>query len=193
MTDPLTPTWDSHPPAERELLAYTTRVLDEHQAPLLRLAYALTGDWPAAQDVLEDAVLALSNALMAGQIASGVGPWLRSTVRHKAIDWVRARARERGALADLAQHPPDGPPDPAKAAERADTVRHVLAHLGDLPERERRAFTLRYLDGMTCDQAADAMGTSPQSVRNQCHRARERLRALLDDDPEISGTHPVGE
>ena len=130
---------------------------------------------------------------MAGQIAGDVGPWLRSTVRHKAIDWVRARARERGALADLAQHPPDGPPDPAQAAEHADTLRHILAYLADLPERERRAFTLRYLDGMTCDQVADAMGTSPQSVRNQCHRARERLRALLDDDPRISGTHPVAE
>jgi len=130
---------------------------------------------------------------MAGQIAGDVGPWLRSAVRHKAIDSVRARARDRAALADLAQHPPDGPPDPAKAAERADTVRHILADLADLPERERRAFTLRYLDGMTCDQVADAMGTTPKTVRNQCHRARERLRALLDDDPEISGTHRVAE
>ena len=190
MTDPLTPTWDSRPPAERELLAFIARVLDEHQAPLLRIAFALTGDWPAAQDIVQDAVLALCDALMAGQIAGDVGPWLRSTVRHKAIDWVRARARERGALAGLAQHLPDGPPDPAQAAEHADTVRHVLEHVETLPEGQRLAVRLLILESRSPDEAAQALGVKPETVRRQCRQALAALRETLGAEIHSSDGEP---
>ena len=182
MADPLTPAWDGHRPSERELLAFITRVLDEHEAPLLRTAFGLTGDWPAAQDAVHDAFLALCDTLMAGQRIGHVAPWLRSTVRHKAIDWVRARAREREALAGLARHPPDSPRDPAQAAERADTLHHVLARLDDLSERERRVIELRFLQGKSSTEAAQALGTNPQTVRNQFQRALSRLRELLAKD-----------
>jgi len=116
---------------------------------------------------------------LAGQIGGDVGPWLRSTVRHKAIDWVRARARERGALADLAQHPPDGPPDPAQAAERGDTLRHILVHLADLPERERRVIELTYIEEKTCDEIAEVLGIHRASVTELRRRAIARLRTDL--------------
>ena len=112
-------------------------------------------------------------------LRASAGAWLRSTVRHKAIDWVRARARDREALGGLAQHPPDAAPDPAKAAERADTLRHVLKHVAELPDPERRVLDLRCLQEMSTTQAAEALGPSPQTVRNQYQRALSRLRGLV--------------
>ena len=127
---------------------------------------------------------------MAGQIAGDVGPWLRSTVRHKAIDWVRARARERGALAGLAQHLPDGPPDPAQAAEHADTVRHVLAHVETLPEGQRLAVRLPILESRSPDEAAQALGVKPETVRRQCRQALAALRETLGAEIHSSDGEP---
>lgn len=61
------------------------------------------------------------------------------------------------------------------ALERA---REILALL---PGAERDAVSLTVLAGLTCDQAAQILGCSTSAVTSRVHRARLRLRDLLED------------
>ena len=55
--------------------------------------------------------------------------------------------------------------------------RQVVAYLlQKLPERERTAVVLHYLSEMTCEEIGDFLEISPNTVKSQLHRARERLK-----------------
>ena len=67
--------------------------------------------------------------------------------------------------------------DAASAAEAAEML-HVL--LGQLRPRDRLVLTLLYIEELTVAEAAERTGWSKVMVKVQAHRARKRLRALLD-------------
>jgi RNA polymerase sigma-70 factor, ECF subfamily len=65
------------------------------------------------------------------------------------------------------------------SAEQAASVVHRL--LGDLPPRDRLVLTLIYLEGRSVAEAADQCGWSQTMVKVQAHRARKKLKKLLDE------------
>lgn len=72
-------------------------------------------------------------------------------------------------------------PDPAdfatQTAER-DLINQVLLRL---PERQRAALLLRAVQGLTCDEIAQALGMSGPAARQTLSRGRERFRTLYDE------------
>lgn len=86
-------------------------------------------------------------------------------------------------------------PAPLGAASRFDptaldeaVVVHValLAAIGQLPERQRTAVSLRYFADLPVDDVAGAMGVSAGSVKTHLHRGLERLRTTLAvDEPAL--------
>jgi RNA polymerase sigma-70 factor (ECF subfamily) len=57
----------------------------------------------------------------------------------------------------------------------------VHAAIRSLPRAQREAVVLHYFAGLTCAEAATAMGVSPGSVMTHLYRARLRLRELLGE------------
>ncbi len=60
----------------------------------------------------------------------------------------------------------------------------VLEALGQLNERYQRAITLRYLSGLTPEDAAHAMGLSKATFAVVLHRAMGALRKVIDQQPK---------
>jgi len=71
-------------------------------------------------------------------------------------------------------------PSPEAAMVVAMTVRQALAAMP--PRRRECAVACLYLD-MSAEEASQALGVSPSTVRVQLHRARNDLRAALTDPP----------
>ncbi|HQU45331.1 MAG: hypothetical protein B7Z74_03350 [Deltaproteobacteria bacterium 21-66-5] len=65
------------------------------------------------------------------------------------------------------------------AAEQAAVIVHSV--LGELPPRDRLVLTLLYLEGCSVAEAADRSGWSQTMVKVQAHRARKKLKKLLDE------------
>ncbi len=118
--------------------------------------------------------------------ASGFGPWLFRITSNELVDHYRRASRatsDRALRAAEALHGA-GPPDPADAVLGRDAAADVLAAMDQLSPRYQRALSLRYLSGLTADEAAAAMGTSKATMAVVVYRATRALRRAVKAAPE---------
>jgi RNA polymerase sigma-70 factor (sigma-E family) len=143
---------------------------------LLRIAYLLTGDREAAEDLLQDT---LERVYVAWPRVENPFAYARTAlVRRSANRW-RDRIRRPEAPLDAAGDVPhdDGADGSERIAHR-DQLTRALARLGP---RQRAAVVLRYLEDLSEVETAAALGCSVGTVKSQTSRALARLRAVIDE------------
>lgn len=137
---------------------------------LLRLAYLLTGDRYAAEDVLQGALERTYRRWSRLRRADGIEAYVRRAIVNAATDRHRRRREEPLADTDLA-----APRDPEDIERRDELIRAVMT----LSVGQRSVLVLRYFEDLTEAQTADALGCSVGTVKSQNARALARLRDLL--------------
>ena len=139
----------------------------EVRPSMVRLAWLLVGDRTVAEEVVQDAFLAVHQR-WAGLANPGV--YLRRAVVNRCATWRRRRARERTSVARLGEPPPTG--DPA-----VDAMWDAVGRLG--PER-RAVVVLRYWADLPHAEIAELLGCPVATVRTRLHRALADLRKEID-------------
>jgi RNA polymerase sigma-70 factor, ECF subfamily len=97
--------------------------------------------------------------------------WLYGIARHVAIDALRKQGRD-----EPRDELPDRPVDPMMAE-----VLTLRAAIDELPTEQRQVIELKYLVGMTNDEVAVAMATTPGAVNAKQWRALKALAQILED------------
>ena len=103
----------------------------------------------------------------------------RQTVRRRVLAVFGVRDDDEGE--DPMSRIADAAPGPAEIDEQERQWKALGLALRDLPRRQREAFLLRELQGLSVAETATAMGCSDGSVKTHLFRAQTALRALLDD------------
>lgn len=155
---------------EREFTAFVA----ERAHALLHVAYALTGDQHAAEDLLQRA---LAKAFVHWRKINGLAEaYVRRILYHDHISGWRRVGRREVPVA----HPPDRP-----AAGRFDRDAElrlaVRAALLRLPPRQRAVLVLRYLEDRSVEQTAELLGCRSGTVGSQTAKALAKLRELVSD------------
>ena len=136
---------------------------------VLRLAVLLTGERDAAEDVAQDAFVRLFERFQDRKEPDAVGAYLRRIVVNLSRSRIRRFVHERRKNERVARLP-DGPgPDPATPAL-------TRALLMKLPVRQRAALYLRYYEGRSERETAEALGCSIGAVKSLVLRATRALR-----------------
>lgn len=152
---------------------------DRHGRAAYALACRVTGERETAEEVVQEAFLAVWRRAETYRPDRGsVRGWLLTVVRHRAIDLVRARAtRPRTTLMDdLRLSAPDDPLAEALASALAATVRTAVAAL---PPEQRIAVELAYFAGLSYPAIAARVGAPLGTVKSRLRLALERLRRQL--------------
>lgn len=102
--------------------------------------------------------------------------WFYRIVTNQAISRVRRKPME--ALDDLAE-PLDAAPGPHDQLAGKEIGQAIEVALGRLPDRQRAAIALCYDEGLSCAEAADAIGVSVGTMESLLFRARRSLRLWL--------------
>jgi RNA polymerase sigma-70 factor (ECF subfamily) len=107
-----------------------------------------------------------------------IGPWLWRVARNLCADYHRKswRVVTSDRLPETAVNT-----DPTSAIIRHEQQRAVVAALAELSERDREAIVLHDLQGVEYDDLAGRIGLTEGGTRARIFRARERLRAKLQD------------
>ncbi|HEY5372251.1 MAG TPA: sigma-70 family RNA polymerase sigma factor [Polyangiaceae bacterium] len=108
------------------------------------------------------------------------GPWMYRVARSAIAESHRQRSRHpirESEDIETALTPDDADP----TALEAEIAAYLLPLVGRLPSPYREALTLTELDGLTQQAAARALGVSVSGMKSRVQRAREKLRALLEE------------
>ena len=149
---------------------------------LYRVALSLTRQPADAEDLVQDTLIRAYRAI---DRFDGARPraWLLTILRHTHLNRVRVRSAVLLADGDTAADTLDRIGSPAPAAEDVvvdELFEAVVAEaLAGLPDKHRKVVQLVDLDGMTYQEAADALGIPRGTVMSRLHRARAKIRARL--------------
>jgi RNA polymerase sigma-70 factor (ECF subfamily) len=100
--------------------------------------------------------------------------------QHKVADAHRATARNRAEpVADLPESAAPGEAGPEASMLRVELNEQMSRLLEKLPEKQREIVLLRVVVGLSSEETAEAVGSTPGAVRVSQHRALARLRQEL--------------
>ena len=141
------------------------------QTHLRRVAYALTGDWHRAEDLLQTAFVKLYLAWPRLRDPNAAEAWARRTLVRANIDETRRPwRRERTSL--------EGHDEPANAPEYTERSALVDA-LQTLPPMQRKVVVLRHMLDLSVAETADALGISEGTVKSHTSRGLTALQQAL--------------
>ncbi|HTF87653.1 MAG TPA: sigma-70 family RNA polymerase sigma factor [Planctomycetota bacterium] len=147
-----------------------------HAGWMRSLAFSLLGDSAAADDVVQDASLALLRAPPARGVV--LEAWLSRLVRNFAFR--RRRTEARRADHEALATPPSHQPPPAETLSRLELQRALLDAVQSLDEPYRTAVVQRYFEGQTSAAIAQAQGLPAGTVRWRLKQGVDQLRERLD-------------
>lgn len=147
------------------------RLYRQELSALIALATTMTGSRDIAADLAHEALARAYRDWRTVGSLDRPGAWVRRVVINLAIDAHRRRAREAVALARLDPHPIMAASE-AVDAEFWDAVRA-------LPERQRAAVTLYYIEDLAIAEIADILGVAGGTVKTSLFMARRSLAVTL--------------
>ena len=154
-----------------QLRGMTTTFADEVAAARPRVTAVvarLVGD--DAEDVVQEAVLRAFLSLSQLREAEKFESWLCGIALNVAKMRLRRSATEVRVLAATRT---------VGVAEELEPLADVREALALLPQAQCDAVLLHYVDGLSCEEVADALGSTTGAVRVRLHRARAELRVRL--------------
>ena len=158
---------------DERFAAYVRDRGDHH----LRVAMLLTGDWHAAQDLVQTSLIKLYDAWPRIDTTADPDAYLRRIMVNTHRSWWRARLRRETPTAVLPERASDD--DMPGRQALAALVSQVLA---SLPQQQRAVLVLRYWADLPEAEVAAVLGCSAGTVKTHAHRALRSLRKVLGDE-----------
>jgi RNA polymerase sigma-70 factor (TIGR02957 family) len=155
------------------------RLLDELQPVAFAIAYRMLGSVSEAEDVVQEALLRVHQALDGGEQIASARAFVATVTTRLAINELRsARVRRERYVGEWLPEPivTDGQDDPARHAEMADSVSlAMLVLLESLSPEQRAALLLHDVFDYDHAQIAEIIGKSEENVRQLATRARRHV------------------
>ena len=154
---------------------------EQYGAMAFSIAYRITGDRSAAEDVVQDAFLgAWRNAGRYAGARGSVRTWLLSIVHHRAIDAIRRRRPtvelpDSEAILPATLTLPDAWGDVELRLDR-EAVQVALTRISDV---QREAIELAYFGGLTQTEIAERTGVPLGTVKGRLRLGLQGMRAAL--------------
>lgn len=164
------------------------RVLHAHGPAVYRLALAQTRNRADAEDVFQDVFVALvrHTAHADNTFASNehLQSWLLRATINRCRDLARSVRRHRTQSldelpVDLAENLSAPSVDQGNRPPELEQTRELWRAVGELPPKLRAAIHLFYVEELSCEQTAQALGVSVSTVTTRLSRARKQLERSL--------------
>ena len=174
-----------------------TEELEQLRPYLLRYALLQLHDRDAAEDVVQETMLAALEGRARFEGKSTAKTWLTGILKHKIIDLIRRKSREQPLTADEDaseaeavdaifqsdghwQQPPSDWGSPSRALEDKRFREAFELCTRAMPMRNARVFMMREVLEMSTEEICKELGITPTNLWVILHRARLSLRECIE-------------
>ncbi|MEZ5669164.1 MAG: sigma-70 family RNA polymerase sigma factor [Alphaproteobacteria bacterium] len=147
---------------------------------LLAYARSMTRGGDNADDLVQTCLERALRNINQFKPGTNLRAWMFTILRNTHINEIRRRARWAGSM-DCTECE-DLFPVSATQESRVE-LRDFRRAFAKLSDQDRRVLTLVGAEGMSYQDAAEALSVPIGTVRSRLSRARNRLRELMDDTP----------
>ena len=168
------------------------RVVRPHFDRLYRLSWRLAGSKAEAEDLFQELLVKAFGMLDELVHIEEPGSWLCRVMYNLFVDQHRRFVRQRMHLVDEGHLPGAGLADlpgsfdPVEDNERREQFRRLDAALQQLSEEHRVVVLLHDTEGYKLEEIEGMTGIPVGTIKSRLHRARARLRQILEEDGTIS-------
>jgi RNA polymerase sigma-70 factor (sigma-E family) len=151
-----------------------TRLYEAHVDRAKRLAFLLTGNEQAAEDLVQDAFVRMFRRFKDLRSPDAFSAYLRATIVNLSRDRHRRRKLE---LIHQSRSQPSTMVETLPDLETRDELWNALHHL---PHRQKIAIVLRFYEDLSIKQTAEVMGCSAGAAKSYTSRGLEALRKVME-------------
>ncbi len=169
----------------------------QHGSQMYAVALRIMGDPDEAEEVVQDAFISACGKMASFEGRSKLSTWLYRITTNAALMRLRRRRDDTVSLDEpqtgeegdmLPRQLGDWTIDPSRQALSSELRQVMEEAIESLPPSLRAAFVLRDIQGLSTQEAADALEISETALKVRLHRARlalrERLAGYLADQPQ---------
>jgi RNA polymerase sigma-70 factor (ECF subfamily) len=175
------------------------RFAEKYQARLLALARRLLGNHEDALDALQEILIHVDQSLPKFKGESSLYTWAFRLATNVCLNYKRRLGRTNSyspldeALRDAVLLPVARPDDNPDASCQARFRQHLVEQaLLKLPETQRAVLVLCDLEDMTASEIAKVLQISVNVVKARLHRARAKLKSIVEKEFETLGVEVDG-
>lgn len=161
-------------------------LVERHTRSVFRLAFRLTGNEHDADEVVQDAMIKAYRQLHRFESRASFGTWLYRIASNCAVDLLRSRPRGFESLDAAAGDEAPAPMEATDAKPSADRLvlsgqiqRRIQDTLARLSDRERTAFVLRHVEGLSIDDISRQLNLKTNATKHSIFRAVRKMRLAL--------------
>ncbi len=166
-------------------------LVERHQSKVINMCYGMLSDREDAYDAAQEVFLRVYRHIGSFKGQSSLSTWIYRIVVNVCSDALRKRGKT--IVTSLSEEDGDKPvleiaddsPSPDEAAQRNETVEMVRAAIAKLKDEYREVVLLCDIEGMSYDEAAEAIGCPMGTVKSRLNRARKSLRKILSEKREL--------
>jgi len=165
-------------------------LFERYRALVFNYARTLLHDDGRAEDVLQEAFLAVIRTAGRYEPRGHFRTWLLRIVRNRCLNRLESERLRRAVSQDArnADRAASPAPSPVAQAEANERLALARAALEELPARQREALVLHAFDSMTYREIAEILDVPINTVKTIIHRGRAALaRALEQAERESHG------
>ena len=155
-----------------------------------RICWHYTGQREDAEDCAQETMLRVWHGLNSFRGECRCEGWVCRIAANCCLDHLRRMKRDKSVsiepLAEAGFDPADPSPGTAEQAEAADERQRLREAIAQLPEEQREALVLTQLEGISYEETAQLLQVSEGTVKSRVNRARNRIRAILTGEGELS-------
>jgi RNA polymerase sigma factor (sigma-70 family) len=159
-----------------------TALLKKYEKQIHAFVWKRVRDYHIAEEITQDTFLKAYEKLGTLRDPERFSGWLYMIATRCSLTWLGEKRIPMQSLEAMSKAEIEALFYAQYMAEQTEKLvtekqREVVAYLlQKLPAQERTAVVLHYLSEMTCEEIGDFLEISPNTVKSQLHRARERLK-----------------
>jgi len=153
---------------------------DRYRQLVFRTALAITGDYEAASDLLQDVFLRLFRFARRIDLDRPLQPWLFRMTTNLSYTWVKRDQRWRKPLENLADWLAGSNKNQTyEAVEQMDDWDRLQRAVADLPLSQRIVVVLYYLNDLSLQEIGQILDIPVGTVKSRLHYGRLALKKEL--------------